>query len=191
VPLFLQDGLGFSAVHSGLSTFPEALGGMIGVQVTSRLYKRIGPRRLMMLGMSVTICTIGAMASAGPATAPWLIPVLMFGTGCAFGFAMAPSQAAAFATVSAAETGHATTLLNTLRQAGGAAGVALLGTVLAVLHPERADLSGFRVAFAAAACLMVIGVVFSSRVSDADAAPTMAADDFPNAVPEAALGLGS
>ena len=188
VPLFLQDGLGFSAVHSGLSTFPEAIGGMIGVQVTSRLYKRVGPRRLMMLGMSVTTCTIGAMTFAGPATAPWLIPALMFGTGCAFGFAMAPSQAAALATVSAAETGHASTLLNTLRQAGGATGVALLGTVLAVLHPGHADLSGFRVAFATAACLMVIGATFSSRVRDADAAPTMAADGLPDAVPEAALG---
>src|ERR1700722_5871542 len=40
VPLLLQSGLGFSAVHSGLSTFTEAIGGMLGVQVTSRLYKR-------------------------------------------------------------------------------------------------------------------------------------------------------
>ena len=50
VPLLLQNGLGFSAVHSGLSTFTEALGGMIGVQVTTRLYKRVGPRRLMIGG---------------------------------------------------------------------------------------------------------------------------------------------
>ncbi len=35
VPLLLQNGLGFSAVHSGLSTFTEALGGMTGVQVTT------------------------------------------------------------------------------------------------------------------------------------------------------------
>jgi EmrB/QacA subfamily drug resistance transporter len=186
VPLFLQDGLGFSAVHSGLSTFPEAVGGMIGVQVTSRLYKRVGPRRLMMLGMSVTVCTIGAMTFAGPATAAWLMPALMLATGCAFGFGMAPSQTAAFATVSAAETGHASTLLNTLRQAGGAAGIALLGTVLAAAHPEHANLSGFRVAFAIAACLMVVGVAFSALVSDADAAPTMAADGLGDAVPETA-----
>jgi hypothetical protein len=43
VPLLLQNGLGFSAVHSGLSVFTEALGGMTGVQLTSRLYKRVGP----------------------------------------------------------------------------------------------------------------------------------------------------
>jgi hypothetical protein len=50
VPLLLQNGLGFSAVHSGLSVFTEALGGMTGVQLTSRLYKRVGPRRLMTAG---------------------------------------------------------------------------------------------------------------------------------------------
>ena len=47
VPLLLQNGLGFSALHSGLSVFSEALGGMTGTQVASRIYKRVGPRRLM------------------------------------------------------------------------------------------------------------------------------------------------
>jgi EmrB/QacA subfamily drug resistance transporter len=174
VPLLLQNGLGFSAVHSGLSTFPEAIGGMIGVQVTTRLYKRVGPRRLMIAGMCGTVVTIGGMAFAGPGNAAWLIPVLMFFTGGSFGFAMAPSQAAALATVSPAETSHASTLLNTLRQAGGAAGVALLGTVLGATGASSADLAGYRLAFLAAAGLMVIGAGFSSLVSDADAAPTMA-----------------
>lgn len=174
VPLLLQNGLGFSAVHSGLSTFPEAIGGMIGIQVTTRLYKRVGPRRLMLSGMCGTVATIGAMAFAGQGDAAWLIPVLMFGTGASFGFAMSPAQAAALATVSAAETGHASTMLNTLRQAGGAAGVALLGTVLGAAGASSADLAGYRLALAAAACLMLLGAVFSARISDADAAPTMA-----------------
>ena len=189
VPLFLQNGLGFSAVHSGLSTFPEALGGMIGVQVTSRLYKRVGPRRLMIAGMCGTVVAIGGMAFAGPGNAVWLIPVLMFFTGGSFGFAMSPSQAAGLATVSAAETGQASTLLNTLRQAGGAAGVALLGTVLGATGAGSADLAGYRLAFLAAAGLMLLGAGFSSLVSDADAAPTMAdgpGGGFPAPVAEAA-----
>jgi len=174
VPLLLQNGLGFTAVHSGLSTFPEAIGGMIGIQVTTRLYKRVGPRRLMTAGMCGTVAAIGSMAFAGPGDVAWLIPVLMFFTGCSFGFAMSPSQAAGLATVSAAQTGQASTLLNTLRQAGGAAGVALLGTVLGATGAGPANLSGYRLALVAAACLMLFGVAFSTRVSDADAAPTMA-----------------
>jgi predicted MFS family arabinose efflux permease len=189
VPLLLQNGLGFSAVHSGLSTFTEAIGGMIGVQLTTRLYKRVGPRRLMTAGMSGTVTTIGLMALAGPSDAFWVIPLLMFFTGCSFGFAMSPAQTANMATVTAAETGHASTLQNTVRQAGAAAGVALLGTVLAATGAGARDLAGYHLAFIAAACLMALGAAASSFVSDTDAAPTMAAthrDGAAGRLPEAA-----
>jgi EmrB/QacA subfamily drug resistance transporter len=186
VPLLLQDGLGFSAIHSGLSTFTEALGGMVGVQLTSRLYKRVGPRRLMTAGMCGTVTTIGLMALAGPSDAFWMIPLSMFFTGCSFGFAMSPSQTANMATVTAADTGHASTLQNTVRQAGGAAGVALLGTVVAATGAGAGDLAGYHLAFLAAAGLMVLGVLASGFVNDADAAPTMAATSIPDALPEAA-----
>jgi EmrB/QacA subfamily drug resistance transporter len=175
IPLLLQNGLGFSAIHSGLSVFTEALGGMTGVQLTSRLYKRVGPRRLMIAGMCGTVTTIGLMALAGPSDAFWMIPLLMYFTGCSFGFAMSPSQTANMATITPAETGHASTLQNTVRQAGAAAGVALLGTVLATTRAGARDLAGYHLAFLAAACLMVLGVAFSCFVNDADAAPTMAA----------------
>ena len=189
VPLYLQNGLGFSAIHSGLSTFTEALGGMMGVQVTTRLYKRVGPRRLMIAGMCGTVTTIGLMALAGPSDAFWMIPLLMFFTGCSFGFNMSPAQTANMAGVTAAETGHASTLVNTVRQAGGAAGVALLGTVLAATGAGARDLAGYHLAFLAAAGLMALGVAFAWFVNDADAAPTMAAGPRGGAaepVPEAA-----
>jgi hypothetical protein len=72
--------------------------------------------------------------------------------------------------------------------------VALLGTVLGATRPGPDDLSGYRLALVAAACLMTVGVAFSSRVRDADAAATMAdGPDGPDApggfaepVPEAA-----
>jgi EmrB/QacA subfamily drug resistance transporter len=189
VPLLLQNGLGFSAIHSGLSTFTEALGGMLGVQVTTRLYKRVGPRRLMTAGMCGTVLTIGTMSLAGQGDAYWLIPLLMFGTGCCFGFAMSPATAANMATISAAHTGHASTLVNTVRQAGGAFGVALLGTVIGAAGAGPHDLAGYRVAFVAAATLMALGAAFATFVIDTDAAATMAAgpdDGIPEPVAEAA-----
>jgi EmrB/QacA subfamily drug resistance transporter len=173
VPLLLQDGLGFTALHSGLSTFTEAIGGMTGIQVTSRVYKKVGPRRLMMAGITATVVTIGAMALAGPSTAPWLIPVLMYLTGFGFGFATSPATTANMTTVSAAQTGHASTLVNTLRQAGGAAGVAILGTVLTMSRATSRDLAGFHLVFAVAAALMLVALLLSARVKDADAAASM------------------
>ena len=188
VPLLLQNGLGFSAIHSGLSTFTEAIGGMLGVQLTTRLYKRVGPRRLMTAGMGGTVTTFGLMALAGPSDAFWVIPLLMFFTGCSFGFAISPAQTANMATITAAETGHASTLQNTVRQAGAAAGVALLGTVIAATGASASDLVGYHLAFLAAAGLMAFGVLASTFVIDADAAPTMAASprDVPASFPEAA-----
>ena len=189
VPLLLQNGLGFSAIHSGLSTFTEALGGMTGVQLTTRLYKRVGPRRLMAAGMSGTVTTIGLMALAGPSDAFWMIPLLMFFTGCSFGFAMSPAQTANMATITAAETGHASTLQNTVRQAGGAAGVALLGTVIAATGAGATDLAGYHLSFVAAAALMALAVLSALFVDDAAAAPTMAAttrDNVAARLPEAA-----
>jgi predicted MFS family arabinose efflux permease len=173
VPLLLQNGLGFSAFHSGLSTFTEALGGMCGTQLASRIYKRVGPRRLMIAGMTGTVVTIGAMALAGRSDADWLIPLLMFFTGLSFGFAMAPSLAANMAKISVAETGHASTLQNTVRQAGAAVGVALLGTILGVTGASALDLAGYHLAFLVAAAVMALGAVFSLFVNDGDAAATM------------------
>src|ERR1700735_2354753 len=190
-PLLLQTGLASPAVHSGLSTFTEALGGMCGTQLTSRIYKRVGPRRLMIAGMSGTVLTIGAMALAGRSDADWLIPLLMFFTGLAFGFAMAPSLAANMAKISAAETGHASTLQNTVRQAGAAVGVALLGTILGVTGASAVDLAGYRLAFLVAAAVMALGVVFSCFVNDHDAAATMAAVEPDASLPEAALVTGA
>jgi EmrB/QacA subfamily drug resistance transporter len=188
VPLLLQDGLGFSAIHSGLTTFPEAIGGMTGIQITTRLYKKVGPRRLMMAGMAGTVLTIGGMTFAGPSTVQWLIPALMFLTGASFGFAMAPSQTASLATISNARTGQASTLMNTLRQVAGAAGVAVIGTLIGALHAGPSSLTGFRAGFAVDAALMVVAFAFAARVRDSDAAPTMAEvqRDTPAPLPEAA-----
>jgi EmrB/QacA subfamily drug resistance transporter len=47
IALFLQDGLGLSALNAGLSTFPEAIGVMAGAQIAARVYPRAGPRRMM------------------------------------------------------------------------------------------------------------------------------------------------
>jgi predicted MFS family arabinose efflux permease len=139
--------------------------------------------------MAGTVTTIGLMSLAGPSDAFWVIPLLMFFTGCSFGFAMPPAQTANMATITAAETGHASTLQNTVRQAGGAAGVALLGTVIAATGAGAADLAGYHLSFLAAAALMALGGLTSLFVNDADAAPTMAASSgkgLESRLPEAA-----
>ncbi|MDQ1695979.1 MAG: hypothetical protein QOJ03_1332, partial [Frankiaceae bacterium] len=72
VALFYQDGFGVSAFQSGLSTFPQALGVMAGAQVASRLYPRIGPRRLIGVGLCAVAVCLGLIATVPFSASLWV-----------------------------------------------------------------------------------------------------------------------
>jgi EmrB/QacA subfamily drug resistance transporter len=169
-PVFLQNELGFTALHSGLSTFTEAIGGMIGIQISTRLFQRIGPRPLMGGGLASAAVLVGLMALLGRSSASWAMPVLMCGTGMGFGFAMAPAQVTSLAGISRADTAQATTLITVLRQAGAALGVALVATCLALLHPS---LGAYHVSFGVAAFVLALGSCVGWRIRKSDALAAM------------------
>jgi EmrB/QacA subfamily drug resistance transporter len=181
VPLFFQLALGLSALQSGLNTFPEAIGIMIGAQFCSRLfYPRFGPRRLMALGLVGVAIAIGLMTQIGFDTNLWWMRVLMFGMGLSMAQVFIPSQAASFATISHAETAQASSLFNSQRQLGSAVGVAILTTVLALVGTEHVvaggatpDLAGYHAGFLVAAGIALIGSLVALTVKDEDAAATM------------------
>ena len=71
ISLYFQDGRGLSALGSGLSTFPEALGVMAGAQLASRvLYPRLGPRRHITIGLAGTTAFDRPAGPAGTADQP-------------------------------------------------------------------------------------------------------------------------
>ena len=47
LPLYLQGLRGLDPLHSGLTTFPQAIGILISSQIAGRLYPSVGPRRLI------------------------------------------------------------------------------------------------------------------------------------------------
>jgi predicted MFS family arabinose efflux permease len=180
VALFYQDGLGLSALGSGLSTFPEAIGVMIGAQISTRLYANFGPRRVMTTGLVCVAAVVGSLSLVGFDTNLWIVRALMFLLGLSIAHVFVPTQAAAFATISPAATGRASTLFNTARQVGSAAGVAILTTVIAgvgVTHVVNghvtANLAAFHWGFGTAAIIALLAAVVASRINDADAASTM------------------
>jgi MFS family permease len=68
--LFYQDGRGLTALGSGLSTFPEAIGVMIGAQLASRvLYPLLGPRRLIALGLVGAAVSMSLLCCLAPTPA--------------------------------------------------------------------------------------------------------------------------
>ncbi|MGI9005502.1 MAG: MDR family MFS transporter [Streptosporangiaceae bacterium] len=181
ISLYYQDGRGLSALGSGLSTFPEALGVMGGAQLATRwLYPIFGPRRHITGGLAGVAVSIGLLALLGPGTSLWWARLLMLTLGLAMAQVFVPVQAAAFATITPGETGRASTMFNTVRQLGGAVGVALLTTAIVAVGPVRvvgghqvANLTAYRVAFGVAAAIALAGMAFSLRIRDADAARTI------------------
>jgi EmrB/QacA subfamily drug resistance transporter len=180
-PLFLQEGLGVSALTSGLTTFPEALGVVLSTQVVARLYPRVGPRRLMAAGLTGVAIVMALFSLMGPNTSLWLMRVLMFLTGAGMAYAFLPVQTAAFATISSASTGRASALYNAQRQLGAALGVGVLGGVLSAVGPTRLSATGavlpnlaaYHTAFLVAAVLALVAAGIALVVSDRDAAATM------------------
>ncbi|MEA2671001.1 MAG: hypothetical protein QOG45_1221 [Chloroflexota bacterium] len=189
VPLFFQDGLGASALVSGLSTFPEAIGVMLGAQIAARLYPLLGPRRIIASGLcGIAVCTaLMAAVDAGPATL-WEMRGLLFLLGCCMGHVFAPSQTAAFAAISSAATGRASTLYNATRQLGSAVGVAVLstvmdaaGTVPAAGRSLQPTLGAYHLAFLTASGMALVACAIALGIRDRDAASTMRRAEGPPA----------
>jgi EmrB/QacA subfamily drug resistance transporter len=179
--LFLQNALGVSAVNTGLTIFPEAVGVMVISQFISRLiYPAVGPRRIMTAGLIIIAAVAGGLSFVDAGTNIWLIRVVVFVMGFGVAGAFIPSQAAGFATIDRARTGVASTLFNAQRQLGGAIGVAALTAVIGALHPLHrvnghpvANLKAFHVGFLVTAGVALLAAAIALTIRDADAAATM------------------
>jgi MFS family permease len=181
ISLYYQDGRGLSALGSGLSTAPEALGVMGGAQLATRwLYPTFGPRRQITGGLTGVAVSIGLLGLLGPGTSLWWARLLMLTLGLAVAQVFVPVQAAAFATITPESTGRASTMFNTVRQLGGAIGVAVLTTTIVAVGPVHssgghpmANLTAYRTAFLVAAAVALIATACSLSIRDSDAARTI------------------
>lgn len=179
IALYFQDGRGLSPLQSGLNTFPEAVGVMLGAQLASRvLYPLLGPRRHITIGLVGVSVSIALLAPLTATSSLWFARALMFALGFAMAQVFVPCQAVAFATIEPAATGRASTMFNTVRQLGGAIGVAALTT--AVVLAGNGSPSGvvgsvapYRAAFILAAVLALLAIASARAINDADAANTM------------------
>jgi EmrB/QacA subfamily drug resistance transporter len=174
-PIWLQTGRGLSALASGSSTAPEALGVLVSSQLVGRLYPRIGPRRLIsggLVGVTVATCLLAVLMDGNL----WLFRAVMFAIGVGWAYVVISMNAGVFAQVSPRDMGRATALYNTQRQLASALGVATLSTIIGT-QATASSLAGnatvFRAAFAAAAGFTLVGAMIALAIRDRDAASTM------------------
>jgi EmrB/QacA subfamily drug resistance transporter len=134
--LFYQEGLGFSALESGLGISAFAIGFVVGSQVAGRFVVRFG-RPLVLGAVSlffVSTLLIGlAVHFAGPVTAPLdiilrlALPLVLL--GLAGGAIVTPNQTLTLLDVDPRMGGAAGGVLQTAQRVGSSIGQTVLGTL--------------------------------------------------------------
>jgi EmrB/QacA subfamily drug resistance transporter len=173
ITLYMQQVLGYSAIHAGLSYLPLALAIMGSSVVASSLVTRIGFKPVLAAGMglvAIALIWFSQVSVGGGFLTDILGPSLLAAIGLGFGFVT--STIAAVSGVEAREQGLASGLINTSQQIGGALGLAVLSTI-AISRTDDLTASaggdpsaisnalneGFQAAFLGGAVIAVLGVV--------------------------------
>jgi MFS transporter, DHA2 family, methylenomycin A resistance protein len=129
VSLFLQGTRHESALATGLIILPMSVAVAIGSVASGRLTARLGPRWPMIAGLALAAAGAAILSTVGVAT-----PLVVLVAGSVVlgltSLAMPAMTAAVVGTAGRENAGVASGVLNAARQAGGALGVAVLGSLL-------------------------------------------------------------
>jgi EmrB/QacA subfamily drug resistance transporter len=155
--LFMQQVLGYSPTKTGVAWLATSVAAFAGAAVAgARLVAVVGVRRLLVTGLS--LLAIGMLwLTRVPADASYitdLLPTFVL-AGLGLGLCAPSVQIGALAGVSESTSGLASGLVETMREIGGAAGVAAVSTTLV----SRAGLDGFRAAFVVISVAAALGAV--------------------------------
>jgi EmrB/QacA subfamily drug resistance transporter len=128
---FLQAVLGYSAIKASLSLMPMAAVMMPLSAMAPRIASRVGYRAMFGIGMglfSAGLAMMAAMASVDGGY--WSVFPGFMVLGVGMGLAQTPATTAITASLPVEEQGVASALNDTVREFGGALGIALVGSVL-------------------------------------------------------------
>jgi MFS family permease len=160
---FLQAGLGQDPLGAGLRLLPWGVAPLLIAPSAGKLADRIGERPLVVSGLllqAAGFAWIAAIAGPGLAYPMLLAPMIISGAGLAL--AIPAVTKAVIGSVPPGDIGKASGAFSTMRQLGGAFGVAILAAVFAAAgsYASAAAFSdGFAPATAAAACLALAGAL--------------------------------
>jgi EmrB/QacA subfamily drug resistance transporter len=172
-PLFLQQAQGRTALESGLTTFPEAFGVLLTVQLAGALYARVGPRVIVGCGLTGVGAVLLLFAACDTDTGLWAFRGLMFLFGAAIGCFFIPTTVASLATLEREDLPQATMLNTVVRQTGGALAPAAVTTALVLGTPPGdaavPPLPAYQHAYLALAAIAAATAVFAFTLPDGPA----------------------
>jgi EmrB/QacA subfamily drug resistance transporter len=128
---YLQAARGFTPLHAGLTVLPLAVGQLAFASRSPRAVGRFGASRVTAAGLLLMTSAYGFFALAHASSPFWLLELFLFLEGVGLANVTPPTTAAIMAAVPREKAGAGSAVGNTMRQVGGAVGVATFGTLLA------------------------------------------------------------
>jgi MFS family permease len=169
LPLYLQTQRGRTPFQTGLLLLPQAVASVLTIQISGRLYDRIGPRYVVTTGLIFLTLTTWGFVHLTTTTPYWIICALMAVRGMALACTMQPTQAAALSVIERDVLTRASSLLAVMRSVFQSLGVAVLGTVLQIrgtpaggfqgVYTMRGYTDAYRIAFFAALFGIVLALM--------------------------------
>jgi len=166
--LYVQTGLGFTALASGLTLLPFSVGAFAGVAVALPLVPRLG-KALLTIGAAVqcagVVVVLLLVASSGARLTGWTIAVPFAVMGAGLSLLVVPLVDVALATVPTAHAGAASGVYSTFQQLGAATGIAISGVVFFGVVGVDFSAASLRQGFLAAAWVSVAGYALAALAS--------------------------
>jgi EmrB/QacA subfamily drug resistance transporter len=167
VSLYMQNILRYSATEAGATFLPMTMLIILIAPPAGKLSDRMGSRWLMGAGMALVAVSLLVFSRLDAGSNFWdIFPGLILG-GFGMALAMTPTTAAAMGSVAIDKAGVGSAVLNSMRQVGGALGIAIMGAIVASYidagptDPRAASqfVDGFQAALMVAAAIAFAGAV--------------------------------
>lgn len=132
LPIYLQDGRGFTALETGLLLLPGAIINAMLSPVTGKLFDKFGAKPLFILGTGLIALSMLAVIDLSPetTTAYILVRTILLRIGLAF--ITMPLNTAALNSLPKELASHGSAINNTVRQLAGAIGTAVIMTIYSI-----------------------------------------------------------
>jgi DHA2 family multidrug resistance protein len=132
LPLYLQNGLGYTAFQAGSLFLPIGIIMAICGPIAGRLADKTNPKLLALFGIIMLSLSlfVNQYLSLFSETSSIMISLYLRGIG--MGFIFTPLSALSLSEIPRERMAQASGLFNVLRQIGGSFGVALMGTLLTI-----------------------------------------------------------
>ncbi len=130
LPLFLQSIRGIGAMETGLLMMPGALVSGLMMPIIGRLFDKIGPRPLVLLGLLMLAFITFLFRNLNLATATTTIMVWTMFRGMVIPLANMPAQTAAMVDIPTELIGRASSITNIIARVSSSFGIAVLTSML-------------------------------------------------------------